>query len=519
MFALLFMRTAIQILLLLFPYVNWAQSSFSARSPYNHISCLLENIECEDSNCFINGIIALRNGNSIKVGQLNILLTQSNTILDSSNCCSNLNYDYWTCIDCIKKSGANEWISTGQIDSLDTPFFKGVHLSRIDSNGLVKTIQVYSDSSATLLANGKQVIYNSQGEIFIVASVQDTFYNVQILLLKIDSNGNLIWKKHYGVPVLRDEPGSMIAISSNRYLIGYARNNLSNWGGVGTLQTNSRIMMIDSAGNKLSEWSDNTDSTFVPRSLIKTFDGGYAFVTDHKQYTNSSDVFTQPVIVKLDSSFNTQWAKQYGPTDYQTFLYKIVELTDSTLITAGTIWAGDSSHYNTAGWFLKLNSSGDTIWSRTYSKVYTTFSENVIYDFEILNDGSIIGVGQSSDHNAQTQGQQGWIIRVDSMGCLIPGCDTLTTTDIKESPSDIIGVKIYPNPTSDIIYILLKSDNIIENVSFKILDINFKIIAEHRDAKVDVTYVIDTEEYPAGTYYILLYQNGAVLLSRTVVKI
>lgn len=465
-------------------------------------------------------MLAVPESNYYPVKTFNLNIDDSNNILDSTVYWGNHNKDYWAVYGYsnLASNSNNHWAITGYTYSFGTSGAYKVLLSVFDSNTHLQFIKEYSDSAGNQYASGRGIL-SKNNSWYVLASVQDTLYNGQVLFFQTDSNGNQLWKKYYGVAGLRDEAGSLLAISKNRFLIGYARNNLSTWGGVGLLQTNSRIIIVDSLGTQLSEWADNTDSTFKPRSLIKTNDGGYTFVTDHKQYTNGSDVFTQPVIIKLDSNFNKQWSKQYGPTDYQTFLYKIVELSDSSFITAGTIWAGDSTHYNTAGWFLKLNQNGDSIWSRTYSKVHTTFSENVIYDFEILNDGSLIGVGQSNDHFAQTQGQQGWIIRVDSMGCLIPGCDTFTATAIQEAPEEIIGVKVYPNPAADEVYLLLKSpEQQPADLSFQVYNSFGEVLVGEKQAFTDVTYILNVSGYSAGQYYVRILQNSQTVAVRKFLK-
>lgn len=464
-------------------------------------------------------MLAVPESNYYPVKTFNLSIDINNNIIDSTIYWGNHNKDYWTVYGYsnLARNSNNESAVTGYTYSFDTSGVYKILFSVFDSNTHNRFVKEFFDSAGNQYSSGRGVLFRNNAW-YILATVQDTLYNGQILLIKTDSNGNALWKKHYGVSGLRDEPGCLLAISNGFFLIGYARNNLSTWGGVGLLQTNSRIMLIDSVGNQLSEWTDNTDSTFKPRSLTKTNDGGYIFITDHKQRTNFPDIFTNQVVIKLDSNFNKTWVKQYGPTDYQTFLYKIVQLQDSSFITGGTIWAGDSTHYNTAGWLMKLNENGDSIWSRKYSKVYSNFSENAIYDFDILDDGTILGVGQSNDRTAQTQGQQGWIIKVDSMGCLIPGCDTLTATSLKETPEEIIGVKVYPNPTKKMVYILLKSDNNVEDISFEVFDLNGKKLAEEKSANMNVTYLLNTETYSSGLYLVKIKQKGKPIANRKFVK-
>ena len=54
------------------------------------------------------------------------------------------------------------------------------------------------------------------------------------------------------------------------------------------------------------------------------------------------------------------------------------------------------------------------------------------------------------------------------------------------------GIKIYPNPVSNIVYILMKSGNNLDNISFEVTDINGRKIIEEKNAAIDITYLLNT---------------------------
>jgi hypothetical protein len=506
----------------IFPSSVEAQLYFSHRNTYSYPACIFSNIICRENDCFVSGVLAYPESSFYPVKPFHLKISTNSEIIDSSVITGVKNKDYWSApygYDAFKWDKNNQFASTGHTNSFDTINSMKIMFLVINTDLQSFIVKEFYDTAGNQFSSGRCVL-SENSSWYILASVQDTFYNGQVLILKTDSAGNLLWKKYYGIPVLRDDPGTMLALSDDKFLIGYARNNLSQWTGIGLLQTNSRVMMIDSAGTVLKEWQDNTDSTFVPRSLIATKDGGYVFVTDLKMNNFTSYLKTRPVIVKLDSQLNKVWAKPYGVTEQNFYsqLYHVQELTDGSLLASGNVSAIDSVSLHTAGWLIKFAANGDSLWSRSYSGVYSAYSQNSIYDFEVLSDGSIIGVGQSTDFMAQTQGQQGWIIRVDSMGCLIPGCDTLTATSIKENEDDLVGIKVYPNPSSDVVYILLKSDEVVNNLSFAIFDNTGRKVAGEQNAVLDQTYLLNVSAYTSGTYFVVLSSGSRLLRTVPFVK-
>lgn len=99
------------------------------------------------------------------------------------------------------------------------------------------------------------------------------------------------------------------------------------------------------------------------------------------------------------------------------------------------------------GWIMKLDSSGTKIWERFYTNDNNPEAPNFIYDFVEKGGIACVGMGHTSD---TTFGSKAgfWLLVLDSMGCLIPGCDTITgIAPITENAP--LGARVYPNPASN----------------------------------------------------------------------
>ena len=46
----------------------------------------------------------------------------------------------------------------------------------------------------------------------------------------------------------------------------------------------------------------------------------------------------------------------------------------------------------------------------------------------------------------------GWLVKTDSFGCIVPGCQLLDTISVNTNHLKITNLKVFPNPTTDIIH-------------------------------------------------------------------
>jgi hypothetical protein len=105
----------------------------------------------------------------------------------------------------------------------------------------------------------------------------------------------------------------------------------------------------------------------------------------------------------------------------------------------------------------KVSPEGDSLWMRQFLYVTTIGCYHAIYDLEPTPDGGYVMVGEARPYNAYDTLypppiQQGWILKVDEWGCLVPGCQL--DVGAEEAPAPAL-LKVYPNPASGELYVHL----------------------------------------------------------------
>ena len=117
--------------------------------------------------------------------------------------------------------------------------------------------------------------------------------------------------------------------------------------------------------------------------------------------------------------------------------------------------------------------------------------------------------------------QDAWLLKVDSMGCLIPGCDTIVTgaEQVILYPGE---AHIYPNPISDHGWIeaILPPEYKHKECFIQLIDIHGREVSRiplYPDALGRTRVRINRNELGAGMYFYRLVAGGEALYSDKVV--
>lgn len=200
------------------------------------------------------------------------------------------------------------------------------------------------------------------------------------------------------------------------------------------------LLKADAAGNM--QWLRTFDRTFIEDGLAveQTSDEGYIIggrtCTGPYPITIQSDVW----ILKTDSSGDTIWTKTYGG-DRNDYCTSIQQTSDMGYILAGT---KDSEHAypdyeinheytpeDSRLWLLKTDANGDTVWTRTYLE--KSHGTSVVQ----TPDGGYIICGYIFPNVGDNRSDV-LLIKTDAGG------DTLWTRMIGEAESSEIGLCIRP---------------------------------------------------------------------------
>ena len=309
---------------------------------------------------------------------------------------------------------------------------------------------------------GTQVRKLSSGE-FIMLGFD---YNASsgYLLIKFSTNGDLIWSKSYGVST--ETAPSNFEIDSddkiwliNKYLFCSPPGSI--------------IREIDSSGTIISQEFIPDHCLFAgQKSVIGGFygPGGYYPIPPYQTFT-----------YRMDASFNLTWINE-TEIDFDTLesgeLYTgaAKELPNGDLISIGYYAENESNRY--IGIVSKIDKFGNSIWERYYTCINENFDSRTT-DLNLTLDNGILitGVGYSE---IESETQNFWVLKLDSMGCLFPGCDTLGN-QIYEVPSIASSISIYPNPviTNSLIRIETRQ-NINKPDSYELIDALGNKVKFHR---------------------------------------
>jgi predicted secreted protein len=237
-----------------------------------------------------------------------------------------------------------------------------------------------------------------------------------LLVMKLDSQGNIQWQKTYGGPGY-DWAYDVEETQDGGYIVG---------GGTGSFGAsrwdiwsfwNMWVLKLDSHGNvqwqkTYGGWGVGIDG-FSPEyvhDLIQTSNGGYIVVGGTTSYgAGNRDIW----VLKLDSQGNVQWQRTYGGHLWERS-HHIVQTQDGGYIIAGQTgtfglgFGGEGWGYDI--WILKLDSHGNIQWQKTYSGWSSEGPETI----QQTADGGYILVGGTQSFGFGPQDML--IIKLDSQG-------------------------------------------------------------------------------------------------------
>jgi hypothetical protein len=126
---------------------------------------------------------------------------------------------------------------------------------------------------------------------------------------------------------------------------------------VSTTPTRSQLWLLKTNALGKMEWNKTYGSigSAIGRCVIRTSDDGYAI---------AGTVSRVAEVVKIDSSGNVQWDRTFGEA---TFAYYVIQTSDGGYALAGSTGGSGPSNGNNF-WLLKIDHSGSTLWSKTYSQ-------------------------------------------------------------------------------------------------------------------------------------------------------
>ena len=387
-------------------------------------------------------------------------------------------------------------------------------------------------------------------------------YTYDPILIKYDTLGNLIWYRNdyrstnhlfYNSYDLKYLNENLIHVGNTLYI-----DTQANPKGV-----NSVIILMDTSGNviKQQEFDFSISDKFETARDFEPLPNGNFLLTGQLS-NNGNGGKRNGFLSKLDSAGNVIWFKSYGEQGRLEDLNSVIVIADGNYLACGwrardenptgeqaawdawlvkvnpligdTIWTktvngaffnagikvfklankdlilgGEGGNADSAisdAQIIRLDSNGNKLWVKRYGwpadTITTQPSGENIYDFIKTSDGGYIIVGDARGYNTPTPQQSGWLLKLDSNGCLVAGCGSVGLVEYEVFSS--LTFKAYPNPAQDQVQLAgeLQDGDVIT-----LYDFTGKILYQQVINSSEIPEIA-VSEYANGIYLLSLYRSG-----------
>ena len=311
------------------------------------------------------------------------------------------------------------------------------------------------------------------------------------LLIKTDSVGNIIWERDYSVNGLFSSINEPYIMDANTILlpggISFHDPPLNSW-------SKSRIVTTDSLGIIKKEWqSVKNKETGIKKRLLRLPNSNWLYTTTEVvPLPQFNDRGYLPKLVCRDSNFNLVWERTLTTTALNTnYFSDLIATADGNFITIGS-WQGRPNLM-----VHKFSPTGSLVW--TY---FGSEDLNDVYEYDFggvveIPSGSIFTAGLIE--SISLEGSAGVLIKLSPNGCIDADCDDTkinNTLDLLTAEK----IRVFPNPTSDLIQVTNPIGGLIE-----IFDVSGKLIKSF--AVTGSNQMVSIKDIPSGTYFLKMHEK------------
>jgi len=214
----------------------------------------------------------------------------------------------------------------------------------------------------------------------------------QFYLVKANSLGDIQWNRTF----IKDD-----SKSQNIYFHNFIQTNDGGYALTGTYIFSSTPLIwcvkTYSSGNLQWNRTINAGGYAIASSILQTSEGGYMLLGQNYLQGSGESLLA----VKLDSSGNTQWIKEYPNLGRYTSSSSCgIATSDGGYMISGSTYIDNQGTY---GLLVKIDASGNLLWNITYGEP----------------DSRISSVAQTADNGyvfAGSTESSAWIVKTDSVG-------------------------------------------------------------------------------------------------------
>ena len=254
-------------------------------------------------------------------------------------------------------------------------------------------------------------------------------------LLKLDTEGNIIWSKIFGNNNSNVIEDGCITSDDGALMFGWVTGpggDVSQYYG----DYDMWVVKADKDGNKLWDFTIGTPYLDYGHCVIETSDKG-VLLGGSSLLNSGGNIECEPswgslelILFKLDSVGNYQWQKCYGSSSYE-MIETMAELSDGYLL--GCQAHGDDGDLTGSGyhigyhhtgeptsdmWLVKIDYDGNIIWQKCYGGTGSEIPTSI----HPLSNGNIVIVGGTDSNDGDVVGNHSegnsdiWMFEINSVG-------------------------------------------------------------------------------------------------------
>jgi hypothetical protein len=383
---------------------------------------------------------------------------------------------------------------------------------KTDSVGNLEFYKVFAGEKSFKCKSGIEI----ENGYLVIGSHQRSNYFLDVVLLKLDKDGNKLWERNIGDWDLDDGGGGILALDSNLFVV-IGENGIGNASNLNNTFIRSKAWFVDSLGNVLDEWESekNVESGILGLKILP--DKSWLYCSRTYEVLSPDEWGGVTKLVRRDTNMNLMWERLMPhATTINNLLYDITPTADGNWVAIGH-WIPYYEPFNpdTIAWMggviHKFSSDGDSIWtvldSVFWDQEYGSY--NRLGGVVALPSGSVIAVGSVMEMGTVFK-SWAWMVKADKDGCIDTLC--LTTHIPVENLSEKGGsVRVYPNPGDREVQFAFEG-LIEEEVTVSVVNTLGRIVFKAQLDKTAGYIDWNTTNVPTGVYvFTARSQDGRVI--------
>lgn len=379
---------------------------------------------------------------------------------------------------CIQQTQDGGYILTGYVGMTVYGNDGEIVLIKLDESGLITWVHRYGGEYYDAGYSVQQT--NDLGYIITGTSNSPVFNNHNIVLIKTDSRGTILWRRFFGN--LDDEIGESVRQTSDGgYIIaGWKHSNIT---------VNMWIIKTDALGNVQWERIIGGSGAEYGYCVRETNDLGFIVAGSTTTWGLGNHT---AMLIKLDSFGNTQWTQFYGDIAWDC-AKSVRQTKDLGYVFTGITDVCQGGAHDV--WIVKTDVLGNILWTKRMEGDNYDWGECI----QALSDGSFIVAAR---YGQDSGGGDFWLIRLESEY----DSRLSASTGMKPMAAGIVQFELhtpYPNPfnpTTVISFQLPASSR----VNLKVYDVSGHLVQMLVDGWRDVgvhEVVFDAKDLTSGVYF------------------